>query len=290
MRRPHLAAIVCRVAVAGALAVTPAAGAQYGDLAPGAAMSWSLSGVHAEVGVRFAMDPAFVARRLPAGFRAYTLGGLARSGDSVATSILAARPALASHVLAVLAFARLDSTIVEGDTTPARPLTLAFWWVFAGPVDPAGALPDPRARAGQHNIQLGLWSADPRFGERLGAVIPTTVAAPVTVTADGTGGWRLRLTTAEVRIVGSCHPVEAPVALQFSLPAFSTVWAADTVAGSFTVFTYYGNRVQPCRASWQANGDGPLARALRTGVILGTDNQTGWRAKAAAYAARRSGR
>jgi hypothetical protein len=281
MQHPRLTAVVA------ALLGATSAGAQYGELAPGGAMSWSLAGVSAEVAVTFAMTPTFVEGRLPRGFQPFTLGEVAASGDSAARAALAAHPNFARHVVATLAVARLDSMIVAEDTIPARPLSVAFWWVPVRLTDSSAALPDARARPGGQLVELGLWSGDARFGKRLGAVMPTAVAAPLMVTWDGAGSWRIRLRTPEGDfIVGRCRPLGTPTAMQYRLPQYSTVWAADSVPRSFAVFTYYGHHAQPCRGSWRATGEGALARALRTGAILRTENQTAWRARAAVYTPR----
>ncbi|MDQ3996445.1 MAG: hypothetical protein M3303_05455 [Gemmatimonadota bacterium] len=281
MPRAHLAAIVA--ALVGT--ITPAS-AQYGDLAPGGALTWSLAGVHVEVSVTFAMAPTFTQGRVPRGFQPFTLREVAAGGDTAARATLAAHPDFASHVVATLNVARLDSMVVEGDTAAVRPLTVAFWWVPVQLADSSAALPDARARPGGQLVELGLWSADARFGRRLGAVMSTAVAAPLTVTWDGAGRWRIRLMIPDGNIVGSCRPIGTATAMEYRLPAYSTVWAADSTARAFSVFTYYGHRAQRCRGFWRATGDAALAQALRTGAILGVDNQIGWRARAAAYAPR----
>ena len=280
MRRRQLAVVLTLL-----ISAAPAY-AQLGDLAPGGDMHWRLAGVQAEVGVTFAMDPTFLAGRLPRGFRASTLGGMAAHGDSAARVVLAARADVGNHVLASLFVARLDSTVVEGEAAPARPNTIAVWWVPVEVIDTTRALPDPRARAGAQLVELGLWSADPRFGRRLGAVMPAATHAPLIATRDAGGTWRIRLALPAATIVGSCRPVGTPTPARYSLPQFSTVWAADSVPGAFVVYTYYGHRMQPCTGPWHASGDGALARALRSGVILGAEVLSGWRARAAAYSPR----
>lgn len=274
MRPLRLTAIV--VALASA---TPAT-AQFGDLAPGGAVTWSMAGVRVEVGVTFAMEPRFAAGRLPRGFQPFTLSDLAASGDTAARAILAVHPDRASHLIATLGAATIDSFDVDRISPSARPVSLAFWWV---PVRPTAALPDSRAPSGEHMVELGFWSADTRFAERLGAVMPSAAAAPLTITWDGAGGWRVRLTIPQGRIFGTCRLVGTPAAMRYALPAFTTVWAADSVAGPFTVFTYYGHQAQRCTGSWQATGMAALARAIDTGAILRSGNQNGWRARAAAY-------
>ena len=278
MRRSHLAAF------AALIGATPV-GAQYGDLAPGGAVSWSLAGVLMEAAVTLAVDSTLVAGRVPRGFQAFTLREMAAGGDSAARAALAAHPGFAGHVITTLGVARLDSMVVEGEAErgSARPLTVAFWWVPVRLVDSTAALPDPRARPGAQLVELGLWTADPRFGERLGAVMPTASVAPLTVTWDGAGSWRIRLTIPNGTIAGRCRPVGTPTPTSYSLPAFSTVWAADTAPGALAVFTYYGNQLQSCRGAWRARGEAPLARALQDGAILSVGNQIGWRARAAAY-------
>ncbi len=283
-RVPVIAALA--VAALAALAPSTAARAQFGDLAPGAAISWSLSGVRMEAGVTFIMDPAFVEGRLPRGLQPFTLREMAASGDSAARATLATYPSFATHVVATLAVARLDSMAGEGESTGARPLTVAFWWVPVRPADTAAASPDPRARSGSQLVELGLWTADTRLGEQLGAVMPTVATAPLTVTWDGAGSWRVRLRLPDGAIVGQCGPVGAPKPIQYPLPQFSTVWAADSLPGPFAVFTYYGHQEQPCAGAWRATGEAPVARALRTGAILRVGNQIGWRARAAAYGRR----
>jgi hypothetical protein len=267
------------------VAVAPAH-AQFGDLPPGGALSWSLAGVRAEVGVNFVMAPTYAARRIPRGFQSYTLRELATGGDSAARRVLASHPDFASHVLAVLGVVRLDSLSVEGEPTGARPLTLAFWWVPVRPVDTSAALPDARARKGPQVVELGLWTADPPFTKRLTGAVPWAVSAPMTVTWDGAGGWRVRLTLPDANIMGACHLVGSSTPVQYPLPAYSTVWGADSVAGSLYVFTYFGHQSQPCRGSWRASGEAPLAKALRTGAILRSSNEIGWSARAAAYSRR----
>jgi hypothetical protein len=280
VRRSRFAAIVAALVVG-----TSPASAQYGDLAPGGGMSWRLAGVHVQVGVTFVMAPTFTAGRMPRGFHPFTLGEVAARGDSAARVTLAAHPQFASYVVATLGVARLDSMVVDGETTVARPLTVAFWWVPVRLADSTAALPDSRARSGGQIVELGMWAADSRFGQRLGAVMPTAASAPLAVTWDGAGSWRIRLTIPDGAIVGRCRPLGTPTAMQYPLPAFSTVWAADSTPRAFEVFTYYGHHSQPCRGSWRATGEAPLARALDTGAILASDNQTRWRARAAAYAA-----
>jgi len=281
MRRCHLAVVL-------ALLVSSArARAQFGDLAPHAALYWRLGGVQAEAGVTFAMDPAFLAGRVPRGFRAFTLGRLAASGDSAARATLAAHPAFANYAVAVLFVARLDSATVEGETGSERPGVIAGWWIPVRPIDTTAALPDPRARAGEQLVELGSWSADARFSRRLGAVVPSAAPASLTMTLDPADStWRIRLAVPGATVVGSCRPRGAPLPVRYPLPQYSTAWTAGSAPGAFVVYTYYGHRTQPCSGAWHATGDAPLARALRTGAILGTADQSGWRARAAAYAPR----
>jgi hypothetical protein len=285
MRDARLATIAtaCAAACVATTVAPTTAHAQLGDLSPGGAMTWSLAGIRAEVGVSFVMAPSFAARRVPRGFQSFTLSDLAAGGDTTARRVLAARPNFADYVLAVLGAVRLDSLSVEGESGAARAASLAFWWVPVRPVDSTAALPDTRARRGPQVVELGLWTGDPPFSERLAGVVPWAVTAPVTVTWDGAGGWRVRLTIPDANIIGACRLIGNPTAVQYPLPAYSTVWAADSVIGPLYVFTYYGHQSQPCTGSWQATGEAPLARALRTGAILRSTNEIGWRARASAY-------
>lgn len=282
---PVAALALAALAVAAAAFATPA-NAQFGELAPGAAMGWSMAGVRMEAGVVFAMDPAFVAGRLPRGFQPFTLSEVAAGGDSAARATLAKHPSFAGHVIATLGVARLDSLAVEGDSTEVRPLTAAFWWVPVRPADTTKASRDPRARSGAQFVELGFWPADPRLGERLHALMPTAAPAPVRVTWDGAGSWRIRIPIPDGMIFGRCRPLGSPKPASYPLPQFATVWAADSVPGPLAVFTYYGHQMQPCEGAWRARGEAPLARALRTGAILSVGNQIGWRARAAIYGRR----
>jgi hypothetical protein len=260
--------------------------AQFGDLAAGSTMRWRLAGAEAEMGITFAMDPAFLSRCLPRGFRAITVGAAAAQGDSAARSVLATHPDFASHVVAMLAISRLDSTVVEGGTAPSRPDAIAVWWVPVQAIDSAAPLPDGRARIGGQLVELGFWNTNPGLSRRLSALMPTAATAPLTVARDAGGAWQVRLVIPGGTIAGSCHPIGAPRPAGYSLPQFSTVWAADTVTRAFVVYTYYGHRTQPCTGEWHATGGAALARALRTSAILSVEDQSGWRARAAVYAPR----
>jgi hypothetical protein len=285
VNRSHLVTGVAASAIAAVAALSAAtpARAQFGELAPGAALSWSLAGVHMEAGVTFVMDPSFVAGRLPRGFQPYTLREVAAGGDSAARATLAGHPDFGDHVIATLGVARLDSLAVEGEPTGVRPLTVAFWWVPVRPADTTASPPDARARSGSQLVELGFWAADPHLGQRLHSLMPTAASAPVTVTWDGAGSWRIRIPIPDGMIVGRCRPVGSPTPASYKPPQFSTVWGADSVPGPLAVFTFYGHLLQPCEGSWRATGEAPLARALRTGAILSVGNQIGWRARAAAY-------
>ena len=263
------------------------AGAQFGDLAPDGALYWRLAGVRAEAGVVFAMDPAHLAGRLPEGFRVFTLGRRAARGDTAVQAIIAARPELADYVITMLAVARLDSLDVEGDASPPQPSLTALWWVPAQLIDTNSALPDSRARRGEQQVELAFWSAEDDFARRLHAVMPSAAAAAISMQwSGGDSTWRLRLVVPDATVVGECRLTGPAVPSDGPLPQFSTVWSGSSVPGAFVVYTYYGHRTQECSGAWRATGTGALARALQTGVVLWTNNQTGWRAHAAAYGPR----
>lgn len=268
------------------LCPSPARG-QFGELAPDAALYWHLDGVRAEAAAVFAMDPSHLAGRLPRGFQVFTLGGRAARGDTTAHAILAARPELTDYVITVLAVARLDSMRVEGVATAGRESLLAFWWVPVQLIDTTSALPDPRAKRGEQMVELAFWSAEEQFARRLQAVMPSTAAAPVNMEwRAGDSTWRIRLVLPDATIVADCRLRDPAVASDYPLPQYSTVWSGDSVPGPFVVYTYYGHLSQWCSGAWRATGNGALARAIQTGVMLWTHNQTGWRARAAAYAPR----
>ncbi len=266
------------------LTTSRSAAAQFGDLAPEAALNWQLGGVKAEVGVVFAIDPSYLSGRLPRGFRVSTLARLASRGDTTVRAILSARPELAQYVITVLAVARMDTLHIEGDSSPAQATQTALWWVPAQLTDTTSPLPDVRAKRGEQWVELAFWSAEPHFARRLGEVMPATAPAAINMqweSSDST--WGVRLVIPSATIVGECKLRGASAAANYPLPQYSTVWNGDNVPGAFAVYTYYGHRSQACSGAWQASGNGTLARALRTGVVIDAANQTGWSARAAAY-------
>ena len=260
------------------------ASAQFGDLAPGAAIYWRLAGVRAEAGVAFAMDPAHLAGRLPSGLRVATLGARAARGDSSARAMIGARPDLANYVITVLAISRVDSLQIEGDAAPAQKNLAALWWVPAQVIDTSSAPPDDRARRGEQQVELAFWSTGKDFMRRLHTFMPSAAPAEISMQwNDGDSTWTIRLVVPGATVLGTCRLHSPAIPANYPLPQYSTVWSSGSKPRAFVVYTYYGHQTQPCSGAWHATGSGAIARALHTGVVLGAVNQTGWRARAGAY-------
>jgi hypothetical protein len=258
--------------------------AQFGPLAPGA-LQWTLDGVEAEIGVTFAMNPRFLAGRVPRGLTPLTVGALAKGDDSASRALLARHPDRANYIIAIFSAAAIDSIVVAGSAAPVRPSGSALWWIPAVPRDSAAML-DPRVPRGDQLIELAFWSADADFARRLHGVMPSAAVATVRLAAVPVGAWHIRFEDSGTSLTGTCQPKGLPRPASYSLPQYSTVWSAGPAPGAFVVYTYYGHRVRECEGSWNATGSSRFARAFRDGTILRVDEQTGWRARAAAYAPR----
>lgn len=272
--------VACVLAALMILGLGTQACAQAGDFAPGAIVQWSLAGVRAEIGILLVIPPDLVAGRLPAGFTPRTLRALTEFPP--ARTLLRKHPGYADYVLSVFAFGRLDSLSVDGALP--HPESYAYWTVVGRGGDSARAI-DPRGR-GEAEVELGQWTSDTVLAERLRVVTPEVGVAPFAAVRAPDGSWRIRLSTPDATVRVTCRPLGAPRAMgPLDQVTMGTHWVSpngDTRA--LLVFASNGSREQRCGgASWSAIGSGPLAQALRRGAVIQIEDQTGWRANAAAY-------
>jgi hypothetical protein len=269
------------VALAAAMiAVSAPASAQFGQLAPGG-IHWSLSGVEAEVAITFAMPPRFVSDMVPRGLSVLTLAQAVRQ-DSAARALLSAHPDWASYAITIFSVALIDSTAFDDSPGSIRSGASAVWWLPA--LQDSAVTFDPRSKPGDQLIELASWSADEQFAHRLHAIMPSASAAGVTMSRDALNGeWSIHLQEPGATFTGTCRPRGNAALASYSLPQYSTVWAAGPMPSAFVVYTYYGHLVRPCEGSLRATGSSKLARAFEEGAILRIDEQSGWRARAAAY-------
>ncbi len=257
--------------------------AQFRDLAPGAALRFSMDGVRSEIGAFMVMPPDLFAGLIPSGMKLHTLREVAAE-DTSARRVLVAHPEFADYALALFSIVKMDSFTVE-DGRP-RPAVISAWALFLTDRDSSAAR-DSRARGGRDTgLQLGFWTSDSAFDRRLHAIMPSVAAASDMSSSLGRDGtWRVRLVISGTTVEGSCRPYGASQQLSGDSAEDSTAWPPGAGApATFEVISAYGLRKRSCHGSWRVVGDGVLAQAFRRGTLIeGPADIVGWHSRAAVY-------
>jgi hypothetical protein len=262
------------------LAYSPAhLAAQFGELPPGHIRQQVYEGVRGEPVIRVFVDSSVAARYVPAGLSITTLGAVATS-DSAMARYLASHPELRNAVHSALTFVLLDS--LRLDNGPHQRVISAAWWLRVHPT-----LTAMRPAPGGAWVEVASWSPDASFVRMYGEWPPLR-HAPVHFERANDGGWRFGLTLADAEVRGRCRPAGTRSAVDYPLPAFTTVWAAGPRPTLYEIYTYHGHHRQQCVGEWTARGSNPLAVALnRTPADLPPGDETsiedGWHARSARY-------
>lgn len=278
-----------RAFAAAALGLGAAAAfAQALDFAPlpdGALSVSETSGVEVELCQDHALDPADAAPLLPAGVRLVSAGELAVR-DAALREALAKRPALAGDAIGSLCFQRVRRFAVDGAlANPDGPTPMAFWWVRVAPT--AGDRADPRMRGSRGFVQLRSWYAREGVDRaRVLATDPQAEFVDLSVVPIDPQHWSVALAIGDTAIRGDVRGRGERRAIPRSGPAAMTVRSGRPKAAFFTVFVYFGHHERPASAKWRAEGESPLARALRDRERwLGLEPvlQDGWQARSGLY-------
>lgn len=252
---------------------------QFGPLPGDAIVSESIRGVHGELAIVVLIDPDLLTGQIPEGLRLIRAGSFGLP-DSILPSS-AAHFVLSSFVVLVADTIELNGSPIGA--TNSGPASVAFWWVSTEDAPP---VEDARARGNTQAVQLGLWYGDSATAAAYAA--KGVAAAPAAIRATRLGAeWQFSFAIPDNDIRGRCRLLGEATPETYSLPAYSTVWHSGPVPSLFSVFTYYGHRMQRCEViELDASGAGTLASAIRASKALWWPTayvEDGWEANGATY-------
>ncbi|MEZ4587685.1 MAG: hypothetical protein R2909_14930 [Gemmatimonadales bacterium] len=279
-------ATVFLVLSAPVLAGPERAGAQTGPLPEGATHTLRFAGVRAELGVTFPVPMAAARAAVRSGLEPLPFSSLAAT-DPIARRMLEARPELAEMAAGILAWASMDTVLLDGARTGSGgPVTVAFVWLPVGGTGPPRTVTPATAIPLQ---ELGFWSAARDLVGPLSGDRPLTALAGATLEPDRSGGWVATLALDDgTRLRATCRPGGPEQRPTFPDPFYQAVFAPRP-AEAVTILTGGGHRIRACdatlggtlgeRTPWA--GALPLFRDVPVSATL----QSGWTANGASYRA-----
>lgn len=247
-----------------ALAVAATALAQATDnvaLPVGALSIAEAKGVEVELCQEHALEPGYAEPLLPPGVRLLTASELAVR-ETALRDALAAHPALADDAIASLCFQRVARFEVDGVlANPSGPTPMAFWRVHVD--SDAAESHDARMRGERDYVQLRSWYAREGIDRaRVLAADPQAEFVDLSVIPIDPRRWSVALAIGRTEIRGEVRGRAERKPMPRSGPAAMTVRSGRPKAAFFTVFVRFGPHGRRATASWRAQGESPLARAL----------------------------
>jgi len=160
-----------------------------------------------------------------------------------------------------------------GDAKP-YPVTIAFLEL------PAEAPSDSRIPNRETYVELEMWTDSREFQSFLARVGIRAKLADITLEHVGSN-WHYVLEDEYFSFQGIATPTDKPEPMEYSLPAYSTVWRRD--AGGFTIYTYYGHQMQNCEIQVEFAGENDLLGHSAKSGYSRCVIYTAWKARAGIY-------
>ena len=252
--------------------------AQFGELPPDPIGTMYISGVKAEIVINLLVDRSFLLNPIPEGF---TLG----KPPAYYTKHLDNIPDTTQLAFTSLLIIIADSIVINdipiksiNGSLPA--ITLLWVWVE----EPREVF-DNRAMGNQGYIsQMDCYPNSDLVNKYKALGIPAEYG--ITEASPRSDGWNaiFKINNSEMKIVTKNK--NEPTPMNYTLPAFMTVWYSTKRPSLFTIFTYYGHYVQDCDIQIETSGNHKLIKLIQNGLIhdhLPADIQSEWRAKSGIY-------
>lgn len=263
------------IVVLALVGCSTAEGPPLGELPDDPALRRTIRDVEAEISLRFWVDPATVADRIPPGATLTTVASYGIPDSIIGVDY---QDWLDASLVVTSAQLTVDDRLSAAPPGGGD----AFWWLQLDEL----TTDDDRTRGPDQALELGYWLPDSTAVDQLRSAGVDAEWGEATVESSG-DRWQFAFRLGDTGVRGGCTLTGEVREEAYDLPAYSTVWQASRDPRWFHVFTFAGHVSQRCRVDdIQVVGRSVLANALRAsleiqdvfGIVM-----TGWHADGATY-------
>ena len=252
--------------------------AQFGELPPDPISTMDISGVQAEIVIHLLVDRSFLLNPIPDGF---TLG----EPPEYYIKHLEKKPDISQVAYTTLLVIIADNIVINDSpikTANGSIPAITLLWVW---VENPKEVFDERAIGDQWYVCQMEWYPNADLVNNYKALgIPAEYG--VSEASKRSDGWNVNIKIDQSELKIETRYTDEPTPLEYTLPAFMTLWYSTKRPSIFKIYTYYGHYVRDCDFQIEASGNHKLIKLVQNGLkhdLLPADIESKWRAKAGIY-------